>query len=252
MHSYFNRAKKDTGQSNIVAQNRMAGGSAFQFVDSRPEAVAQCKLQEIANNNSAQQVMQMKWTEENEAEAQEKLAPMDGEKFDVPTWNVLDQQAWAGLGNKGQMVQWGKNKFRDVLQPIDADKVVKRAGEILEGKVTMEPPPVAFSTETAVAANSGTGELILLDSHHTVNASRILRGDKTISVLHKAKPDLKGNETNAQIAASREVITRNKNTAKNYNQGELGWSAYEQAYREILKINKEGNAPMKHRREKGG
>lgn len=32
MHSYFNRAKKDTGQSNIVAQNRMAGGLRFNLL----------------------------------------------------------------------------------------------------------------------------------------------------------------------------------------------------------------------------
>ncbi len=212
----------------------------YGFEGNQPESIAQRKLQ---------QLIQMNWSDKEEMQAQKKLMPIHNKEFNVPTWNVLDQQAWAGLGNKGAMVQWGKRKYRDVLQPIDADKVVARAAQILEKKVTVEPPPVAFSTDTAIDANPMNGELILLDSHHTVNAARILHGDDTISVRHNAKPNYLGD-----IAKSRKAITKNKNIAKKYNQRDLGWAAYEEAYKEILKLkqNKKGNAPMKHRREKGG
>jgi len=288
MKNYADKMQKN--QCNSMAIDRSGkqcvNDSIFQFLGNRPDALAQRKLQEMANNSprtmrlnaikeiannktgqpramvanqnkstvqrNEHQVIQMTWGSDEEAKAQEKLGPMHNKVYKVPTWNVLDQQAWAGLGNKGKVVQWGKNKFRDVLQPIDADKVVKRASEILEKKVTVKPPPVAFSTETVADADPMSGELILLDSHHTVNAARILQGDATIEVLHNAKPDLKGNDTIAKIAESRSVITKNKNIAKKYNQGDLGWAAYEEAYREILKINEDGNAPMKRRREKGG
>lgn len=221
------KENKSRAVTNSVVQKKSDGKQGFGFEDNRPEAVAQRKLQ---------QVIQMKWSADNEAQAQEKLLPIHNKVVNVPTWNVTDQQAWAGLGNKGKVVQWGENKFRDVLQPIDADKVVARAAEIMEGKVTVQPPPVAFSTETAIDADPQNGELVLLDSHHTVNAARILRGETTIPVLHNAKPDFKGNSTIEQIAASRDLLTKNKNIAKQYNQKGLGLAALQQATSEIVKL----------------
>ena len=227
MYTKIEKPKESRAADNPTTKNKSNSKQGSKIADNRPVTIAQKKLQ---------QVMQMKWSAINEAEAQKKLMPIHNRVINVPTWNVLDQQAWAGLGNKGRAVQWGASKYRDLLQSIDADKVVTRAAEIMEGKVTVEPPPVAFSTETAADADPQEGELVLLDSHHTVNAARILLKEDTIPVRHNAKPDAKGNTTNAEIAASRAVLTKNKNIARRYNQTEAGLDALHQAQDEIMKL----------------
>lgn len=162
-------------------------------------------------------VAQLKWTAEDEEQAQVKLNLIDNKTITVPINNVLNQQLWAGFDNGGKAVKWGPKKF-DILQSIEAKKVVSIARGLLSKEQNFSPPPVAFSTETAKGSDPRTGELILLDSHHTTNALRsIIEGDSEISVVHIAKPDIRGNSNLDEVAASREVITRNKNIAEKYN-----------------------------------
>jgi len=54
MNTHADQTKENKSQavSNALSQKESDGVSAFQFVDNRPEAVAQRKLQEIANNSS--------------------------------------------------------------------------------------------------------------------------------------------------------------------------------------------------------
>ncbi len=60
MNTYADRIQENKSQSvaNAVSQKQSGGESVFQFVDNRPETVAQRKLQEMANNSS--QVSQLK------------------------------------------------------------------------------------------------------------------------------------------------------------------------------------------------
>jgi len=53
MHAHANKTQENKSQSVSVASIQMHNGSesAFQFVDNRPEAIAQRKLQEMANNS---------------------------------------------------------------------------------------------------------------------------------------------------------------------------------------------------------
>ncbi|MCB1937011.1 MAG: DUF4157 domain-containing protein [Nitrosomonas sp.] len=180
----------------------------------------------------SQLVVQMTWNETEETEAQKILGPMDGQELDVPIDGLLDQQAWAGLEHEGS-VHLGGSRF-NLLQPIEAKKVVARAAKILEGSFIMTPPPVAFVTRAAKTAD--TRGLVLLDSHHTINASRIINGDKNVKVKHVAKPTHpNGTTTMADVAKNREVITKNRAKAKRYNQTVAGQQAMQQAVDEIMK-----------------
>ncbi|MCF6325263.1 MAG: hypothetical protein L3J89_13245 [Gammaproteobacteria bacterium] len=53
MNTYSDKTQKEKSQSvtNAVSQKRSSSTSTFQFVDNRPEAIAQRKLQELANNS---------------------------------------------------------------------------------------------------------------------------------------------------------------------------------------------------------
>jgi len=53
MNTYADKTQENKSQSaaNTVYQKKSGGEATFQFVDNRPEAIAQRKLQEMANNN---------------------------------------------------------------------------------------------------------------------------------------------------------------------------------------------------------
>ena len=60
MNTHADKSQENKSQSvaNAVSQKSSSGESTFQFLDNRPEAVAQRKLQEMANNSI--QAMQLK------------------------------------------------------------------------------------------------------------------------------------------------------------------------------------------------
>ncbi|MFM2376055.1 MAG: hypothetical protein RLZZ165_1152 [Bacteroidota bacterium] len=63
MHSHVDRkSEKGRTTTNLQPEGKSHGGSAFQFVDNRPEAITQRKLQEAANNSP--KVKQMKAIQE--------------------------------------------------------------------------------------------------------------------------------------------------------------------------------------------
>jgi hypothetical protein len=57
MNTHVDKTQENKSQSvaNSVVQKQSGNGSAFQFIDNRPEAVTQRKLQDMAHNHSAQQ-----------------------------------------------------------------------------------------------------------------------------------------------------------------------------------------------------
>jgi hypothetical protein len=64
MHTHADKIQENKSHSvaNAVSQKHIGGESAFQFVDNRPEAIAQRKLQDIAINSH--QVMRLKAMQE--------------------------------------------------------------------------------------------------------------------------------------------------------------------------------------------
>ena len=63
MYAQVGKPKENKSQSvaNAVSQKQNRSVSTFQFVDNRPEAIAQRKLQEITNNSPrAKKVAQLK------------------------------------------------------------------------------------------------------------------------------------------------------------------------------------------------
>jgi hypothetical protein len=72
-HADKTQEKKSQSVVNAVSQKQSGAESTFQFVDNRPEAVAQRKLQEMANNST--QVKQLKALQEmanNSPQVQQK------------------------------------------------------------------------------------------------------------------------------------------------------------------------------------
>ncbi|HET7864678.1 MAG TPA: hypothetical protein VFL86_09770 [Burkholderiaceae bacterium] len=236
-----------------AAAQRATGAPAVHFIDNRPQAAVQRRLIDAIRTSHRAlqlsavqaavghggQVVQAKWTGEQETEAQKKLAETDGTVVEVPAANILNQQAWMKGAQRGMAIKLPGGGW---LQGIKADKVIERAIQIAKGAVKVDPPPVAFSTGTAAAADFQSGELILLDSHHTKNAALLLSGAETMSVEHHAKPAVKGAENMAQVAASREAITKNMLKAASYNAAE-GAEAYQEAADAIANIKDSGQKP---------
>ena len=50
-HADKTQENKSQSVSNVESQMQSGGESTFKFVDNRPEAIAQRKLQEMANNS---------------------------------------------------------------------------------------------------------------------------------------------------------------------------------------------------------
>jgi len=75
MNTYADKTQENKSQSVSAASPQMQSGgeSTFQFVDNRPEAVAQRKLQEIANNSEqAKQAAQLQAMADNHSAQQQK------------------------------------------------------------------------------------------------------------------------------------------------------------------------------------
>lgn len=76
MNTHANKTREDKSQavSAKTSQLQSGGESTFQFVDNRPEAIAQRKLQEMANNNpQAKQATQFQAMAENHSAPQKQI-----------------------------------------------------------------------------------------------------------------------------------------------------------------------------------
>jgi hypothetical protein len=72
MNTHADKTQENKSQSlaNEASQKQSGGESTFQFVDYRPEAIAQRKLQELANNSpQAKQAAQLQATANNSPQA---------------------------------------------------------------------------------------------------------------------------------------------------------------------------------------
>lgn len=102
MISHADKTQENRAQSaaNVVSQKMSSGESTFQFIDNRPEAVAQRKLQEMANNSP--RVKQLRAFQEMEGNVAQLVNIPVG--FDnTPTQSVFagpaDDLTTTGLGN---------------------------------------------------------------------------------------------------------------------------------------------------------
>lgn len=80
MYGQVDKPQKNKSQSapNAISQNHRSNESTFQFVDNRPEAVAQIKLQEIANNSpKAKQMSQLKVSADSYSAQQQPIQKKD-------------------------------------------------------------------------------------------------------------------------------------------------------------------------------
>lgn len=101
MHTHANKIQENKSQSvaNAVAQKQSDSGAIFQFIDNRPESIAQRKLQEITNNSY--KVSPLRVGQEKRAFAPnkysrtvqltknaEEMPGIDGFRYDdIITWN---------------------------------------------------------------------------------------------------------------------------------------------------------------------
>ncbi len=87
MNIYVDKSQKNKSQSvvNSEAQRQSSGESTFQFVDNRPEAVVQRKLQEMANNGP--RTMQLKASQNWDNEVIQPVLRNGGiSSADLATW----------------------------------------------------------------------------------------------------------------------------------------------------------------------
>ena len=76
MNTHADKTQENKSQSvaNAVSQKKSSGESTFQFVDNRPETVAQRKLQEVVSNSPQMKLAdQLQSMTDNDSSYQQKL-----------------------------------------------------------------------------------------------------------------------------------------------------------------------------------
>ncbi|MDC3285101.1 hypothetical protein OAU94_01515 [Flavobacteriaceae bacterium] len=104
MNTHADKTQENKSQSvaNTVSQKQSNGKSTFQFVDNRPDAVAQLKLQEVANNSP--QVKQLK--------ALQNLANSNQENSQVTQLKSISSEMPI------QMINWPWSKKKKEQEPL--------------------------------------------------------------------------------------------------------------------------------------
>jgi hypothetical protein len=109
--------KKSQSASNAVSQMQAVGESTFQFLDNRPEAIAQMKLQELAENSP--QVSQLKSLQDMANNSVIQRAPFDKDGKDLGAGpQVRDIYSTA----RGFFGSFGAPQIKEIHDKMEADK----------------------------------------------------------------------------------------------------------------------------------
>lgn len=129
-HAEKTQENKSQAVANGFSQKQSSSESTFQFVDNRPEAIAQRKLQEMANNNP--QLKQLKAIQEmanNSNALQRKVVQFNKKKIKCVTTGLFETSHLAKSEEdaltKGRERGVGQRYLhfmqRDYLQNVDSD-----------------------------------------------------------------------------------------------------------------------------------
>lgn len=118
-HADKTHENKNQAVANAVSQKKSSSESTFQFVDNRPEAVAQRKLQEMANNSTRLDIIQKK-SIDGLSEQQVKNVGLAVSNDITNKMNaVVDHVVASGHAERNRTV--GKTYFRtDTLEFLDS------------------------------------------------------------------------------------------------------------------------------------
>ena len=132
MNTHADKTQENKSQSVTTAfAQKQKGGASFQFVDNRPEAIAQRKLQEVANNRP-KKIIQTEYGQKSE---------QDGESIQL-------KQDVAQLGrtkgnNNGKQPRGGPRKLSDIhgRRKPKAEQVRRKAIDKNKEVKQRRPPP---------------------------------------------------------------------------------------------------------------
>ncbi len=113
MNTYADKKQENKSQSVVdaVSQKRRVGESTFQFVDNRPEAIAQRKLQEIANNHpQAKKTAQLHSFIANSAVVQ-RIINVDGRDYGADDQEAFEKR-YDERHREGMLPVFGDFPFR--------------------------------------------------------------------------------------------------------------------------------------------
>ena len=111
MNSHSDKSQENNSQSvaNQVSQKKSGSETAFQFVDNRPEAIAQRKLQEMANNSpQVKQLQAIQTMADNSPQAKKAAQLQDiANNYPAPTIQKKEIEEEELLQGKFDTVQTG-------------------------------------------------------------------------------------------------------------------------------------------------
>jgi hypothetical protein len=147
MNTHADKTQENKIQSvaNTVAQKQSGGESTFQFVDNRPEAVAQRKLQEMANNNP--RAMQLKAFQDmanafgsKQQPIQRKLNFQSGAEYLDNSQNTIDNVPFNRVQNKAKaLYDVAELNFKNEKPKVGAAAFSPDSPFIMGGDVKIEP-----------------------------------------------------------------------------------------------------------------
>ncbi|MCA6432175.1 MAG: hypothetical protein IM574_01090 [Cytophagales bacterium] len=206
MNTYADKKDKNKSQSvaNTVAQKQSNSESTFKFVDNRPEAIAQRKLQEMANNNP--RVMQLRTIQ--------KMA--NGNTLNERSISTLSQNSiqlmhqgdYSGFGSDGrtnspsladrssEKITQAAVKLAEYIQSHPSS-LVSTAAEMVTGTVDVLAIQTALkeiiSAGREVPGDIGHGNYLgLLEDFIRVNVGLLRAGASVAPIAHAVHIPLAG------------------------------------------------------------
>ena len=161
MNTHADKTQENKSQSvaNTVTQKQGGGESTFQFVDNRPKAVAQRKLQERANNSpQVKQTAQLQAMANNYAALQRKsVIQRMPDRSHFPAAIHAGQQSKHDEDSKNYLNQTYSGIYKSIIKPERAQELLDSFRNSLpDGE---NPVPKENWPDTVVLENEGKNAL---------------------------------------------------------------------------------------------
>jgi len=154
MNTHADKTQKNESQSvaNVVSQKKSGGKSTFQFVDNRPEAVAQRKLQELVNNNTdvPSTIKKETFLNSNESDIEPRQA--------VNTTCFIDNRPKSILQKKQISKQLTNVKSNQIIQRNKFSHTLPVADEALSATEGVDRVGLAGNMKRVAAVTGPSGE----------------------------------------------------------------------------------------------
>jgi len=183
MNTHADKTQKNESQSvaNVVSQKKSGGKSTFQFVDNRPEAVAQRKLQELVNNNTdvPSTIKKETFLNSNESDIEPRQA--------VNTTCFTDNRPKSILQKKQISKQLTNVKSNQIIQRNKFSHTLPVADEALSATEGVDRVGLAGNMKRVAAVTGPSGErYVTARGNAGAPAERLTKEAENLKMLRDA------------------------------------------------------------------